>query len=210
MRNLILILIFTLGIQAFARMRPVPLMPFRESASETSLSEETSKKLRSQRSAMGLELGTVAFSSENGADALGLQLLAGVRASFLYPIWDSYFLKPSVGYFLRPETAGSVSVTQNLLEGGLGIHRVLTKRNGRLFHVGLNSRLDYLFSRISVNDSSQSTPAELRLRVGATSGIKFVLNQDMDFTVDVEAGTPLQKPMKTYVGVTTGLVYLFK
>ncbi|NDC25808.1 MAG: hypothetical protein EB078_12065, partial [Proteobacteria bacterium] len=84
-----------------ALARPLaPLMPPRERASVISSSMPTAKKqlARSERQAFGLETGLVGIGNNSSGDIAKLQLVFGLRANYIFPISQRFFLKPSIGF----------------------------------------------------------------------------------------------------------------
>ncbi|NBT58481.1 hypothetical protein EBT16_06830 [bacterium] len=169
---------------------------------------QTQKKIsRAELMGIGFEVATLGVRNSSSNDLLGLQLLYGLRAVFIYPLSPKFFLKPSVGYFLKPEREGEVSVTQNVMEAGLGIHYALLTRKSFLWHVGLSQRADYLFSKISIKDSSANTPGLFRYRAGAASGLRFKLGSRADLTFDLEVGAIPFDNFRLQSAFSSGIIF---
>jgi len=195
-----------------ARNRLVaPLMPPRERASvlPTQRVENTNiqKVARAERTALGFEAGFVGIQNNSTYDFAKLQLLYGIRANAIIPLSRKWFLKPSLGYFMKPESEGDISIRQNLIEGGLEIHHSLMFRGGFLWHLGLSQRADYLFSRISVPNSSANTPGSFRYRIGAVTGLRIRLNTSSDLTFDLEGGVAPFEALRAQTSFSTGLIF---
>lgn len=210
MRFLILsILLFSGVLQAKNRLI-APLMPPRERASVTAPKVSPSSKatlLRSERQALGFEAGSIGIRNQTAGDAAGFQFLFGLRANYLYPLSSRIFLKPQLGYFFRPESAGEVSLTQNLINIGLGAQYSLIFRPGFLLHIGISQHLDYLFSRISVYGSSSNTPSSFRYRVGPSTGFRTKIGSQCDFTLDLEGGVIPTDSFRAQLGFSSGLIF---
>ena len=211
MFRLAFVLIGTLTLSAQARTRFVaPLMPPRDKASMVTpvpRIQTTQKKTRLERSGLAFEAGVLGIRSQSAGDLAGLQLLYGLRASGILPLGNRFFIKPSLGYFFKPESEGSVSIFQNVIEGGIGAHYSLLLRSGWMWHIGISQRLDYLFTRISVQDSAANTPASFRYRVGPSTGARIKLNASTDFTLDLEGGVTPFENLRTQTSITSGLVF---
>ncbi|MFM8270024.1 MAG: hypothetical protein ACKN9V_07530 [Pseudomonadota bacterium] len=188
----------------------VPLLPPRERASTTAPEPTpiTQKKiLRSELTAIGLEVGTVGIKNTSASDVVGLQLLFGMRANYIYPLGSRVFLRPSIGYFLKPEGEGQVSITQHLVEAGLGIQYALVRKQGFLWHAGLSQRMDYLFTKIAIKDSTSTTPSAFRYRAGTSTGIRFKISQKSDLSFDLEAGVTPFDNFRFQSGFTSGVIF---
>lgn len=187
-----------------------PLMPPRNGAStppSPSALQTQTKPLRSERSAWGFEAGVLGVKNQTASDLLGLQVMYGLRTHYLYPLSNRFFLKPSLGYFIKPESEGEISLTQHLIEGGLGLHYAFARTHNSLWHFGLIQRLDYLFSRISVKESVATTPATFRYRTGAGVGVRVKLNGNSDLSFDCEAGIAPFEKTRLQSSFTTGLIF---
>lgn len=209
--RLVLILMILNSAPVFSRNRLLaPLMPPRERASVPQMTAPKNIKVRlsrSERTALGFEVGTLGYGNNTSGDVANLQLLFGIRMNYIYPLSTRWFLKPSLGYFLKPQSEGEVSITQNVAEAGLGTHYALLMKNSLLWHLGLAQRADYLFSKISVNNSSANTPSSFRYRVGLASGVRARLSPSSDFTFDLEAGVAPFEALKAQTSFTTGLIF---
>ncbi len=208
--SLLLVSLLWVGISFGEFSSHPPLMPPRKAASTPpaqTFIQTKSKALRSERSALGFEAGVLGVRNQTSSDVLGLQLMYGLRAHYLYPLSSRFFLKPSLGYFIKPESEGEISLTQHLIEGGLGIHYAFGRTQGSLWHLGLIQRADLLFSRISVKTSSATTPASFRYRTGMGLGTRFKLNANSDLSFDLEAGLAPFEKTRIQSSFTTGLVF---
>jgi hypothetical protein len=118
-----------------------------------------------------------------------------------------FFLKPSLGYFLKPQSEGDVSITQNLLEAGLGVSYALVMKSGFLWHAGISQRVDYLFSRISVASTAANTPALFRYRAGSSTGLRITIAPKSDLTFDLEVGVTPFDNFRIQTGFSSGLIF---
>lgn len=210
MRFIFFILFFSvLPLQGIERVW-VPPLPPRERASTPAPSaiQQTEKKsVRSELTALGFEIGTIGVQNTSSGDIGGLELLFGIRTNYIYSLGPKFFLKPSLGYFLKPEKEGEVSVTQHLLEIGFGLQYALLMKKSLMWHVGLSQRMDYLFSRISIKDSSTNTPGAFRYRAGTSTGLRFKLSQKSDLTFDLEAGAVPFDNFRIQAGFSSGIIF---
>ena len=211
----ILFFFFLTLVSSVSQAKPrnlVPLLPPRENASTPPLaaaSLNTKRTPRSARNAWGFEVGSLGVANKTSSDVLGMQLLFGARVNSIVSLNNRFFLKPSLGYFIKPESEGDVSITQHLVEAGLGTHYALLMRSGLMWHLGLSQRLDYLFTRISVPTSAANTPATFRYRIGATSGLRVKMGESSDFTIDLEGGITPFEGLRVQSSFSTGLVFFF-
>ena len=159
--------------------------------------------------AWGIELGTTGIRNQSSSDLLGLQLLFGLRANAIFPMSSRFFLKPSLGYFFKSESEGSVSVFQSAIEAGLGAQYALLMKKGWLWHAGVSQRVDYLFSRISIAGTSGSTPASFRYRVGPSTGLRIKVGSSTDLTFDTEGGVLPFDGMRAFASFSSGLIFFF-
>lgn len=161
------------------------------------------------RSGWGLELGSLGIANQSSNDLLGLQLLYGLRANAIFPLSSRFFLKPSLGYFFKSESEGSVSVFQSAIEAGLGAHYALLIKKGWFLHAGVTQRADYLFSRISIAGASGSTPASFRYRVGPSAGLRIKVGKSTDLSIDAEGGVIPFDEMRAFASFSSGLIFFF-
>jgi hypothetical protein len=206
-----LLLIFFVAFPIEAKLRtPPPLLPAREQAStfpQTGRLQIQKKSNRSELTAIGFEMGTIGVKNSSSGDIAGLQLLYGLRANLIYPLAPRFFLKPSLGYFLKPQSEGDISITQNVLEAGLGVSYALVMKNGLLWHAGISQRVDYLFSRISVANTSANTPAVFRYRAGTSTGLRIKIAPKSDLTFDLEAGVTPFDSFRVQTGFSSGIIF---
>jgi hypothetical protein len=195
----------------FARLpKTVPLLPPRESGgvannikSKTINSREVKKDLMTA----GVEIGTLMRSDSTSSDLLGMQLFVGGRVSLNIPVmFSSFYLTPSIGYFRKNQSEGSVAVVQNVFEGGIKAQYRFVDRNNFNWSLGVANRFDYLFSQIKVYNQS-SGGQSFRYRVGPSSGLQFKVSNNLKFTTDLEFTVPVTSPMRLFGGLTTGLAF---
>ncbi len=107
----------------WARRAPVQLMPStlpssentqvatleRQSASTppTTIQYRDNSPYDRPASQLGVELGIVGRKQTTDADVLGLQALLGARAFLWLPVYNTFTLKPSFGYFYKREKVGA-------------------------------------------------------------------------------------------------------
>jgi len=203
------LLLAALPLQARLKTAP-PLLPGRERAStlpQSGLLEAQKKSSRSELTALGFELGTIGLKNTSSGDVAGLQLLYGLRANLIYPLSPRFFLKPSLGYFFKPQSEGEVSITQNLVEAGLGIQYALVIKKDLLWHAGLSQRVDYVFSRISVANTAANTPGLFRYRAGGSTGLRIKIAPKSDLTFDLEAGVTPFDNFRMQTGFSSGIIF---
>jgi hypothetical protein len=123
MNRVTFLILLLLGLPLQAKSKaPPPLLPnegLKSNLSQPNFLKSHKKPSRSELTALGIELGAIGIKNTTSGDVAGLQLLYGLRANFIYPLSPRFFLKPSLGYFLKPQREGDVSITQNLIEAGL-------------------------------------------------------------------------------------------
>jgi len=189
-----------------------PFLPPRTGASTPpvapmTLTQRQQKPLRSERSALGFEAGILGVANKTSSEFLGLQLMYGMRSHYIFPLSKHFFLRPSLGYFMKPQSEGEVSITQHLIEGGLGIHYAFGRSTHSLWHLGLVQRMDYLFSRIAVKESAASTPASFRYRTSGSLGTRLKLSEHSDLSFDFEAGVAPFEKTRLQSSFTTGFIF---
>jgi hypothetical protein len=80
-------------------------------------------------------------------------------------------------------------------------------KSGLLWHAGISQRVDYLFSRISVANTSQTTPALFRYRAGTSTGLRIKMAQKSDLTFDLEAGVTPFDNFRVQTGFSSGIIF---
>jgi len=156
---------------------------------------------------VGFELGTLGIGDKSSGDVLGFQLLYGLRANYTLPLNSRFFLKPSLGYFFKNESEGNVSIFQSAIEAGLSAQYALVMKKSWFWHVGLSQKMDYLFSRVSIANSSGSTPGSFRYRGGPSTGLRFKIGTTTDLTFDLEGGVVPFDRMRAFAGFSSGLIF---
>lgn len=211
LRKIIFSFLLLGGFLGLAKPPAPPRLPPSERAAGLRPPQKKSiqKKTRAERQAWGFELGTLGIRNNSSGDLLGLQLLFGLRANMIFPLSSRFFLKPSVGYFFKSESEGSVSIFQSSIEAGLGAQYALLMKKGWLWHAGISQKADYLFSRISIAGASGSTPASFRYRVGPSTGMRFRIGSSTDLTFDFEGGVIPFDEMRAFAGFSSGLIFFF-
>jgi hypothetical protein len=205
---LILIAMTALTAQSFARRPAVPLLPPRDGASVPLVASNSKRAPVAKESlALGAELGTVGRSDGTRSDVFGLKLFLGGRVVVRVPVWQKISLKPSIGYFRSSETTGALSVTQNLIELGLGAHYALYSTKKIKLLAGVSQRFDAAFSTLSVYSVSQNTPAVLRYRIGPAVGTVLQIVDGTSLTADLEYTFGMTKPVRQFGSLTVGFLF---
>lgn len=211
-KKILLILIAVAWIPAsFARLpKTVPLLPPRDSGNSmnTVKTKVTApKELKKDVTTLGVEIGTLMRSDSTSSDVFGMQFFIGGRVSLSFPVLiPSFYLTPSIGYFRKNQSEGSVSVVQNVFEGGLKAQYRFIDRSRFNWSLGLANRFDYLFSQIKVYNQSGGGQS-FRYRVGPSSGLQFKISNNLKFTTDFECTVPVTTPFRLFGGLTTGLAF---
>lgn len=155
---------------------------------------------------IGLDLGTVGRRNETSSDALGFQLLWGGRVTSRLSFMDIFYFKPSVGYFRKSESAGSVSVTQKAFELGVSALWNPFYENKTQLLLGIGQRLELFSSQITVATESNGSPTESRYRLGPQVGLSTLLFDSFILTAELEVGFSLTGNKDTYSGLTLGFL----
>lgn len=182
----------------------------RKFLSTTHTSEATavaSSKKRPSATGMGLELGTLGRANRTQSDVAGLQLFFGGRFFVRMPVFDDFYLVPSLGYFRKREGAGSAGVTQHLIEGGLtAYYNAWTGRKARWF-VGGMAKAEYALSEIYAFNASSSGEGVFRFRAGPATGIAVGISSEWSFVANLELGFSLGDATRIQPGIAMGLIY---
>lgn len=209
MRILLLVILF-LSSNVFAKLpRTVPLMPPKDGGNETQNTRRVRPVEDSSRNSLlgSLEIGTLLRQDSTSSEVFGMQLFLGGRFSVRFPIFSSgLYIKPSVGYFFKKQSEGSVSVFQHVVEGGLAAQYAVVNRSQFQWALGVSNRLDLNISTISVNAISSSAKA-FRYRVGPSSGFQFAISPHLKFTTDLEATVSVDTSRRIFGAMTTGLAF---
>lgn len=160
-------------------------------------------------SQMGVEFGIVGRRQSTSGDFLGMQALLGARAFLWLPVYNTFSIKPSFGYFFKKETQGSVTVNQNHLEGGLGLLITVLQEEDFKWNLGLSNRITRATSTSSVFTNSASGPSEIFLRSGPATGLLIRLGGRLHLAADFEYTWSFERPTRSYMGLTSGLAYEF-
>lgn len=215
-RLLFILLVANLGGNAWARRAPVPLMPIgydRSSASAPATvpaqTFRTTDRYAYERPAsqMGIELGIVGRKQSTDADVLGVQALLGARAFLWLPVYRTFTLKPSVGYFYKKENVGSVSVSQSHIEGGIGALITVLQEESLKWHLGVSNRITRFTSTSSIFGSASTSPASWFIRSGPTTGMLVRLGGRIHLAADFEYTWSFERPTRSYMGLTSGLSF---
>jgi hypothetical protein len=208
-RLLFISMAFVTAVPAFARRPFIPLLPPRESASvlETRRTERTVRKTRSAPTQLGFEFGSILRTTGSGSDLLGIQLMMGGRIAMRLRPWPYIYLRPSLGYFRKSESAGNVTVAQNLFEAGLNAQYGLSSQRDIKVLIGISQRFDGTFTATSVGETGQGSPWLFRYRAGPSAGISFRMNDSTTLTADAEYTFGLTRPLRNFGGASVGLLF---
>ncbi len=205
----IFLMVLIAAVPAIARP-PVPLMPpkVHNIGSDTTA---TAMEPRTARRAWGLgaELGLLGRRSGSGSDVLGMQLFFGGRVFARIPLWDSFTIKPSIGYFRKSQGEGGAGVTEQAFEGGLVAHYSILQAQSLRWLAGISQRFELSTSTINVPGTSSSESA-FRYRVGPSTGIAYGLTPDVSLLTDLEVTFAVTNEARAFFGLTAGLVYYLR
>ncbi|MBM4317375.1 MAG: hypothetical protein FJ116_07825 [Deltaproteobacteria bacterium] len=208
--RVLFVVVLILGAELFAKLPPaVPLLPPRDRGTAVANSKKKIVNPKSSKVALlaNVEMGTLLRRDETSSDILGMQLFLGGRASVRFPILiPSLYVKPSLGYFFKRQAEGTVSVVQQVIEGGLTLQYGIFEKNNLQWLLGLSNRFDYSISNIRVYSQSTSGQA-FRYRVGPSSGVHFSLSPELKLTTDLEITFSASSPTRMFGGLTTGLAF---
>ena len=196
----------------------MPLMPPRVATSATAdnrtsrsheIYQSAAEPIRRTGSATGLgfELGSLGRANRTQSDLAGFQLLLGGRFFARMPVFDDFYLVPSLGYFQKRESAGSAGVTQHLFEGGLAVYyNAWTGKKARWL-VGGVMRVDYALSEIHAFNSSSTGDGAFRFRAGPSTGFALGISPEWSFVTNVEVGFSFGDATRLHPGLTAGLIF---
>jgi hypothetical protein len=165
---------------------------------------------------LGFELGTLGRSTSTSPDALGLKLMWGGRAFLVLPVAKRVFLKPSLGFFYRRESAAKVAISEHMGEAGLNVQYAFSQDRGINWMAGLVSRFEVSFSKTSISaltasaaptSTSSSSAALLRYRLGPSLGLTYKVTPDIGLLIDTEVTFSFSSPVKPYAGFVSGLIF---
>lgn len=156
---------------------------------------------------LGLELGVLGYKNNAGSDVFGLQLMPGGRVFLREFFTRSWIFKPSIGFFRRGEGTSETGVVQNVFEAGVVGQYVINPANQVRANAGLAARLDGILSQISALNASETTPLAFRVRMGPTVGVAYSISRGMTWVTDFELTLSLEKPVKPFAALTTGLSF---
>lgn len=163
-----------------------------------------------QRQAFGFELGMIGSKNNTHSDLLGMGLVFGGRAVGYFPFYKkTIFIKPSLGFFTRAESVGTVSITQQRFEAAAALFYVPNARAHWHWRIGLTQKLELLRSPASIKDMGGiDTPASLRYQLGPIGGFSVRMDSVMSFTSDLEITFPLDQ-FKAFIGLSVGVLLKF-
>ncbi len=153
--------------------------------------------------AFGAQVGFLGKTNSTSADALGLQMAWGLRLIARIPVWERFYIKPSLGYFRRSQGAGSSSLTENTFELGGTIQYALLRGSRVKLLVGLAQRLDAFTVKIDIASATTSSPLTFGYRLGPEVGVAFGLSRSISLVIDTDVtfGT------RTHVGLAAGFLF---
>ncbi len=190
--------------------KTLPLLPPRESGNAVGSMKSRSpwnREIVKTHLTAAVEMGTLMRNDSTSSDILGMQLFIGGRTSLIVPVLiPSLYLKPSLGYFRKKQSEGSVSVLQQVIEGGLNIQYEITNPKDVQWSLGLAGRVDYLISTLNVYSQSNSGNS-FRLRAGPSSALQFRISSHLKLTTDLECTFTISRPSRVFGGLTTGLAF---
>lgn len=192
----------------------MPLMPARDTSAEIPRGENAQQRNSKKSSAAGpglagIEFGMYGAGGVSSKEALGLQWLWGGRISYRLPVFSQFRFRPSLGYFRKSQSEGAVSISQSLIDLGLGADWLLIQKKSVDLSVGIFNHIDAVFSRVSLYDASGSSPLSFRYRVAPAAGMQVHLSPQLILTADLEYGFIPQDPMRTYGAWALGLAFPF-
>lgn len=212
MSRLVALLLLLVALSPAWARTPVPLMPPKlgyTSQDSSAMSMSVPAEKPRQVIGLGAELGLVGRRTSSAADLLGLQMFWGGRVFARIPVLPSFYLKPSLGFFRNSDGAGSSSVTQNVLEGGLTAYYSILSASRLRWFGGVVQRVEHLTSTISAMGTSDNA-SDWRYRLGPGTGIAFGIGPDVSLTADAEATFAFTSPVRPYAGFTAGFVYYLR
>jgi hypothetical protein len=180
------------------------------------LSAEQSPKSRPGSTLLGFELGTVGRNGSTNSDALGMKLLWGGRLFLVMPVTKRVFLKPSLGFFYRRESAAKIGVSEFVAEGGMSAQYAFSQTGSVTWLVGAASRFEVAFSRTTISTltaseqpttSSDTSAPGMRFRLGPSIGMTYRVSPTLGLLLDLETTFSFTKPVKAYGGFVGGLIF---
>jgi hypothetical protein len=197
--------------QAFARnKRKVPLLPPKPASIDEVVTEVPAKKESDfDLFSIGVEGATVGRTSVAGI--YGSQAYFGGRAFFTLGLSENWSVKASLGYMGQLGSTVYVPAMEQDLETGLIIRYNLYKDRGLTWWGGLSQRLDYALNAgtLAVYSSTNylaATP-QFIYRAGPATGIAVHLLPEWDFVTEIEATFSATEPVRSYGGLSAGIVY---
>ena len=209
MRYLILLLIFC--SIAEARYRAVPLMPPpRNTAAEsTKLKATKTNSNTSAETLASIQFGMYGGGGLSSSEAFGLQWLWGGKIDYrISVLTDRLRIRPSLGYFRKSETEGSVSIAQNVVDIGLGADWLLIKSKYADLSLGLLNHVDLVFSNVSLYGTSGTSPLGMRYRLAPLVGTQLHLSKTLVLAADLEYGM-IPQTARTYGAWSLGIAFPF-
>lgn len=209
MKHVILFSLLVSG-SLYARLpKAIPLMPPRDrgNAVQNNNRLKISETANQKKLLANIELGTLLRNDGTSSDILGMQMFLGARASLRFSILSpSLFIKPSLGYFFKKQSEGSVSVFQHVIEGGLTAQYAVINHDDFEWLLGVSNRVDLNISTISVYNQSSSGRA-FRYRLGPSCGFQFRVTPSVRFTTDFEGSVSMDSSRRVFGSMTTGLAF---
>lgn len=195
---------------AEARYRAVPLMPPRTTAAESTRLKATKTNVNaSQETLASIAFGMYGGGGLSSQEALGFQWLWGGKIDYrIFVLTSRLRLRPSLGYFRKSESEGSVTISQNVIDIGLGADWLIVKSRVVDLSLGLYNHLDLLLSHVSVYGTSGNSPLGTRYRVAPLVGTQFHLSKSLVLAMDAEYGV-IPQTGRTYGAWSLGIAFPF-
>lgn len=205
-----LIFILVLSVSAEARYRAAPLMPPETGFENSQLKTVKSNPDKKKEMIAAIGLGLFGSGGLSSHEPLGLQWLWGGKVDFRIPVLvEGLRARTSLGYFRKSESEGSVSITQNVLDLGLGADWLIFRSKSVDFSLGLSNHVDMVFSRVSLYDASGTSPLSFRYRVAPLTSAQIHLTQTLLLAADFEFGLIPQDTVRTYGAWSLGVAFPF-
>ncbi len=199
---------------ARTRKAYVPLMapPAKRLAANTEPRKVVYEEYREERHtrsqfSLGGELGLLGRPDSTNGKILGLTtgLLGRVFAE--YAASSRFILRGSLGYFANSSGEAQVLVSQSNLELGLAGYYRFPSRHSTKFDLGLAQRLIRTTSTITVFGTPTDNPSSLAYRLGPAASAEFGMTQTFSLLLNSEVTFQIASPMRTFVGLTAGLLF---
>ena len=156
---------------------------------------------------MGATFGFVGLGTNVAGNFLGMSYLFGGDFFVRLPVAPNYFFKPSVGVYYGQQGAGSVGVGQSLTEVSAALLYVPDLSSQTRSQIGFTVKADLALSQINTPNQSAITAPSFGARLGPVAGVAYSVSHNTTWITDLEITTPVQVPLRPYIGLLTGLMY---